>query len=70
MTLDAAQAKKRLLVMALIDGVCMAIAAVALVGVFMFEIRPLLWLFALAIGAGLATQIWFIAGLKRTDRGV
>jgi len=42
----------------------------ALVGVFMFEIRPLLWLFALAIGAGLATQIWFIAGLKRTDRGV
>jgi hypothetical protein len=70
LTLDVDAAKKRLVTMLAIDGVCMLVAIVAAVGAFAYGVGWLNWLFGLAIVAGFGAQIWFIAALRRAGKGV
>ena len=70
MTLDVDAAKKRLVTMLAIDGVCMLIAIAAAVGAFAFGQAWLQWVFGLAVIAGFGAQIWFIAALRRAGKGV
>jgi hypothetical protein len=68
--MDVAVAKKRLVTMLAIDGVCMLIAVAAAVGAFAQGIGWLQWLFGVAIAVGFGAQIWFIAGFARAKKGV
>jgi hypothetical protein len=68
--MDVDVAKKRLVTMLAIDGVCMLIAIAAAVGAFGYGIDALMWLFGVAVVAGFGAQIWFIAALRRAGRGV
>jgi hypothetical protein len=68
-TLDVAQAKKRMMTMLAVDAVCVAVAVAAAVGSFAYGIDWLQWLFAAALLAGFGAQVWFIAGFRRTSGG-
>jgi hypothetical protein len=70
MSLDVVQARRRLMIMAAIDGVALLAAAAFALGYFAYGIDWMLWLFAAALATGFAAQIWFIAGLRRPDKGV
>jgi hypothetical protein len=68
--MDVHVAKKRLVTMLAINGVCMVVAIAAAVGAFGYGIAALIWLFGLAVVTGFGAQIWFIAALRRAGRGV
>jgi hypothetical protein len=69
MTLDLQQAKKRLVMMAVVVGLCLAVAAAGAVGAFVQGIEPLKWVFAAGMAGAFAAQIWFIAGFRRAGGG-
>jgi hypothetical protein len=65
---DIAHARKRLVVMAGLNAVCVVVAIGALVAFFKADIGWAIWLFAAALVGGFAAQIWFIAGLRAAKR--
>jgi len=67
---DIERAKGRLKVMAIIDLVAVIIACGAAVGSFMYGVGWLTIVFVAALVVGFGAQIWFIAGLRRADKGV
>jgi hypothetical protein len=69
MALDVKAAKRRLLVMGLINTVAVLAAAGALYGYFALGIDWGLAVFAVLLGVGIAAQVWFIASLRRADKG-
>ena len=69
MTLDMQRAKKRLVAMVLVDGVCLAIAAAGAVGAFVQGVDSMKWLFGAGMAGALASQIWLIAGFRRMSGG-
>ena len=68
--MELAAAKRRLSTMLAIDLVCLAIAGGAAYGAFAMGVGWLLYLFAAALIAGVAAQIWFIAGFRPAKKGV
>jgi hypothetical protein len=69
-SLDLEKAKGRLKVMLAVDAVAVLLAVAAAVGSFGFGIEWMAAVFVAALAAGFAAQIWFIAGLRRADKGV
>jgi hypothetical protein len=69
-TPDVESLKKRLFAMLAVDAVCAVIAVAAAIGAFSAGIGWLQWVFAAALIAGFAAQIWFIAGFRRAKEGV
>ncbi len=70
MSFDVARARKRLIVMGVLDGAALLVAIAAAVAFFAYGLDWALGVFAAALAAGFAAQIWFIVGLRRTDKGV
>jgi hypothetical protein len=68
-TLDVRAAKRRLVVMIAVNAVALAAGIVALVGYFRFHLDWALAAFAVLIAVGIGAQIWFIASLRRADKG-
>ncbi|MDB5493498.1 MAG: hypothetical protein JWP86_835 [Phenylobacterium sp.] len=69
MTLDLRAAKRRLVVMIVINAAALAAGLAALIGYFRFHLDWALAAFAVLIAVGIGAQIWFIAGLRRADKG-
>jgi len=69
-SLDAATATRRMAVMGAINVVAVVAALAAIVGYFKFGVSWALIVFVAALVAGFGAQIWFIAGLRRVDKGV
>ena len=64
---DIARQRRRLAVMAVINVVCILVAAVAAVG---YLNRHLAWMglvFAAAVLTGFGSHIWLVLGLRRKD---
>ena len=70
MSLDPATAKRRMAVMGAINVVAVLAALAAIVGYFKFGASWALIVFVAALVAGFGAQIWFIAGLRRANKGV
>ena len=69
MSIDLIAAKRRLIVMGVVNALAVTAALAALVGYFRFHVGWGLAAFAVLLLVGLGAQIWFIAGLKRADKG-
>jgi hypothetical protein len=69
-TLDVKAAKRRLAIMGLVNAAAVLAAAAALYGYFALHIEWGLAAFAGLLCVGVAAQIWFIASLRRADKGV
>jgi hypothetical protein len=70
MSIDLAQAKRRMMIMIAIDGVAFVVAMAAAIGAFGYHLA---WLTPVFIGAlliGFGAQFWFIAGFRRANKGV
>ena len=70
MTVDVKTAKRKLMVMAAINAVAVLAAAAALYAYFALHIGWGLAVFAALLAVGIGAQIWFIASLRRSDKGV
>ena len=70
MTLDVKTAKRRLATMGLVNALAVVAAGVALYGYFGLGIGWALGVFVAALLVGIGAQIWFIAGLRRANKGV
>ncbi|HEV2531360.1 hypothetical protein [Phenylobacterium sp.] len=70
MTLDVKAAKRRLMMMAAVNAIAVLAAAAALYGYFALHLDWALAVFAGLIAVGIGAQIWFIASLRRADKGV
>jgi hypothetical protein len=68
-SVDIRAAKRRLAVMGVINVIAVLAAAAALVGYFRFNLTWALGAFVVAMLVGFGAQIWFIAALKRADKG-
>ncbi|MDP3855565.1 hypothetical protein [Phenylobacterium sp.] len=68
--MDLEATKRRLKVMVAIDAVCAIVAAAAAYGAFGRGVDWLVYVFVAALIAGLAAQIWFIAGVRSANKGV
>jgi hypothetical protein len=68
-TLDVKAAKRRLTIMALVNAVAVLAAAAAAYGYFVLHIGWGLAAFALLLCVGIGAQIWFIASLRRANKG-
>jgi hypothetical protein len=68
-SIDVQAAKRRLMIMGGVNAVAVLAAAVALYGYFVLRIEWGLAAFAVLLGVGVAAQIWFIASLRRTNKG-
>ncbi|MDP1874724.1 hypothetical protein [Phenylobacterium sp.] len=62
--------KTRFMRMAVINGVCVAIAVAAVIGALISGQDWLFAIFGVALAAGFAAQIWFIAAFRRAKEGV
>jgi hypothetical protein len=69
MTGDLAKVKKRLMVMLVVNGIAAMAAVAGAIGYFKYEQSWALIAFAVALGLGFGSQIWMIAGLRRSGRG-
>ena len=69
MSIDLQVAKRRLIVMGVVNGLAVLAALAALVAYFRFHVGWGLGAFAVLLLVGLGAQIWFIAGLRRADKG-
>ena len=69
MTMDVAGIKKRRTVMMVVNVLAALTALVSLVGYFKFALGWALVVFVVALLAGFAAQIWFIAGLRGPGKG-
>ncbi|HMP62470.1 MAG TPA: hypothetical protein PKA17_05180 [Phenylobacterium sp.] len=67
---DEAKIKARFLRMAVINGGCLAVAIAAVAGAFVTDQDWLFAIFGLALAAGFAAQIGFIAAFRRAKEGV
>jgi hypothetical protein len=67
---NAERTRKRLVVMAAVNGAAVLVAICGALGFFVYSVDWALGVFAAALVAGFAAQIWFILGLGRTDKGV
>ena len=70
MTLDVKAAKRRLATMGLVNALAVVAAGAALYGYFGLGIGWALGAFVAALLVGIGAQIWFIAGLRRANKGV
>ena len=70
MTPDLKAAKRRLAVMGLVNALAVVAAGVALYAYFGMGISWALGAFVAALAVGIGAQIWFIAGLRRANKGV
>ena len=64
MSPDLQKSRKRLVAMAVIDGLAFVAAIAAAVGAFVYGISWLKVVFVGAVSVGVGAQIWFIAGLR------
>ena len=62
--------KSRFLRMAVINLVCVLTAVAALIGALVAGQDWLFAIFGVALAAGFAAQIWFIAAFRRAKEGV
>lgn len=69
MSVDLKAAKRRLAVMGVINAFAVLAAAAALVGYFRYDLTWALGAFVVAMLVGFGAQIWFIAALRRADKG-
>jgi hypothetical protein len=69
MTLDVATVKKRRAVMMIVNVLAALTALAAIVAYFKLALGWALGVFVVALLAGFAAQIWFIAGLKGPGKG-
>jgi hypothetical protein len=65
-----ADIKSRFLRMAVINLVCVLTAVAALIGALVTGQDWLFAIFGVALAAGFAAQIWFIAAFRRAKEGV
>ena len=70
MTVDVKAAKRRLVVMGVINAVAVLAAGAALYAYFGLHMDWGLAVFAALMCVGVGAQIWFIASLRRADKGV
>ncbi len=63
--IDVAAQRRRLVLMAAINAICVVIAIAGAVGFVSFHIAWMGAVFALAVIAGFAAQIWLVLGMKR-----
>ncbi|HEX4095993.1 MAG TPA: hypothetical protein VHX64_04650 [Caulobacteraceae bacterium] len=68
--IDVEVQRGRLVRMVVIDALCVLVAAAALIGDLGFHREGLIWVFASAVVAGFAAQIWLVAGLMRRQGSV
>jgi hypothetical protein len=68
-TIDLKASRRRLALMGAINVVALIAAGAGLVGYFRFELTWALGAFVVAMLVGFGAQIWFIAGLRRADKG-
>jgi len=68
-SIDVAAVKRRLAVMGVVNAVALLAAAAALYGYFGLHLDWALPAFVVLLVVGIAAQIWFIAGLRRADKG-
>jgi hypothetical protein len=68
-SIDVRAAKRRLVVMGVINAVAVLAAMACLVGYFKLHLDWALAAFAGFMLIGVAAQVWFIAGLRRADKG-
>jgi len=69
-TLDVKAAKRRLAIMGVVNAIAVIAACAALYAYFALHLDWGLAAFAVLLAVGVAAQIWFIAGLRRADKGV
>lgn len=69
MSLDVSRMKRRLTVMMVANVAAALTAIAAIVGYLKFELGWGLGVFVAALVTGFAFQIWFVAGVRRLDRG-
>ena len=69
MSIDVAAAKRRLAVMGAVNAAAVLAAAGALVGYFRFHLGWSLAAFVAVLLVGIGAQIWFIASLRRANKG-
>ena len=62
--------KARFMRMAVINGLCLAAAVAAVIGALATGRDWLFAIFGVALAAGFAAQIWFIAAFRRAKEGV
>jgi uncharacterized membrane protein YdbT with pleckstrin-like domain len=62
--------KVRFLRMAVINGLCLVAAIAAVIGALISGQDWLFAIFGVALAAGFAAQIWFIAAFRRAKEGV
>lgn len=65
-----ADIKARFTRMAIINAVCVLVAIAAVIGALATGRDWLFAVFGLALAAGFAAQIWFIAAFRRAKEGV
>jgi hypothetical protein len=68
-SIDVHAARRRLAVMGAVNAVAVLAAMAALVGYFRFHLEWALGVFAGLLLLGVGAQIWFIASLRRADKG-
>jgi hypothetical protein len=66
---DVAQLRRRLMIMATIDGVCVLVALAAMVGAWGFHVGWMLGLFVPAVVVGFGAQVWLVLGLRQGKTG-
>lgn len=69
MSVNLALAKKRLVIMLVVDAVCLVLAGAAAVGAFVYGIDGLVWGVVAALVIGFGAQVWLIMGLRPTSGG-
>ena len=69
MSVDVARAKRRLMIMGVVNVVAILAAAAAAVGYFGLHLDWARIAFAGALLTGFGAQIWFIAGVRRAKEG-
>jgi membrane protein YdbS with pleckstrin-like domain len=68
-SIDVAAAKRRLVVMGVVNALALLAAAAALYGYFGLDLDWALAAFVVLLAVGIVAQIWFIASLRRADKG-
>jgi hypothetical protein len=68
-SIDVAAAKRRLAVMGVVNAVALLAAAAALYGYFGLHFDWALPAFVALLVVGIGAQIWFIASLRRANKG-
>ena len=63
--IDVALQRRRLIAMLAFDGLCVVVAVAAAIGYLSFHVVWLGLVFAGAIVAGFAAQVWLMLGLRR-----